>query len=101
MNNYAIIEVNGTQEKVAVGDVVRVLGEINEETYTFDKVLALGGEKHTFGAPYIPKVVVKGVVTTKGLGKKIRVAKFKAKSKYHNVQGFRTQFTEVRITEIA
>lgn len=101
MKSYAIIEVNGGQEKVSVGDIVNVRGHFDAETVTFDKVLAIVGENSAFGAPFVDKSEVKGSVVAKTQGKKVRVAKFKAKSKYHNVQGYRTVFTQVRITEIA
>ena len=46
---YAIIATGGKQYKVAEGDIIKVekLGADAGETYTFDQVLAVGGEELT------------------------------------------------------
>ena len=51
---YAIIATGGKQYKVAEGDVIKVekLGVEAGETYTFDQVLAVGGDELTVGMPY-------------------------------------------------
>ena len=50
---YAIIATGGKQYKVSEGDVIKVekLGVEAGESYTFDQVLAIGGEKMVVGTP--------------------------------------------------
>ena len=70
---FAVIETGGKQYKVSVGDVVFVekLGVEDGAEYTFDKVLAIGGETFTVGAPYIEGATVTAKVVKSGRGKKI------------------------------
>lgn len=100
MADYAIISVNGTQTMVRVGDVVRVRGEVNGDEHTFDQVVMLGGKDMVLGAPFVAGASVKAKVGDTFKDKKVRVAKFKAKSKYHKVRGYRDLYTALTITSI-
>jgi large subunit ribosomal protein L21 len=94
---YAVVEFNGKQFKVAPGDVINVEFTGDDSSVNFDKVLFVGGDTPQFGAPYLSNVAIKATVVGQMKGPKIRVAKFKAKSNYHNVQGYRTAFKQVKI----
>lgn len=100
MADYAIISVNGAQTIVRVGDVVRVRGEVGGDEHTFDQVVMLGGKEPVLGAPFVSGATVTAKVGDSFKDKKIRVAKFKAKSKYHKVRGHRDLFTALTITSI-
>lgn len=100
---FAVIKTQGQQFKVKEGDEIEVdkldLGEGKE--IIFDQVLLLvEGEKVKIGRPTLSGVVVQGKVLAQTKGKKIRVATFKAKSRYRRVKGFRPQITKVRIEKI-
>ena len=101
---YAIIATGGKQYKVAEGDVVKVekLGAEEGAKVTFDQVLLVGDEgKTVIGAPTVKGAKVTATVTANGKGEKVIVYKYKRKSGYHNKNGHRQLFTEVKIDKIS
>ncbi len=99
---YAIIATGGKQYKVAEGDVIRVekLGAAAGETYTFDQVLAVGGNELTVGCPTVAGASVSATVMEEGRGKKVIVYKYKRKTGYHKKNGHRQTYTQVKIEKI-
>lgn len=99
---YAIIATGGKQYKVAEGDVIRVekLGVAAGEAYTFDQVLAVGGEELTVGCPTVAGASVSATVIEEGRGKKVIVYKYKRKTGYHKKNGHRQTYTQVKIEKI-
>ena len=99
---YAIIATGGKQYKVSEGDVVRVekLGVEAGTTYTFDKVLAIGGEETKIGTPTVEGASVEASVVGDGRAKKVIAYKYKPKTGYHKKRGHRQHYTEVKITKI-
>ena len=85
---YAVIETGGKQIKVAAGDTIFVEKlDVNEgDSYTFDKVLFVGGEATKIGAPYVEGATVTAKVEKQGKAKKIIVFKYEAKKHYHKKQ---------------
>ena len=99
---YAIIATGGKQYKVSEGDVIKVekLGVEAGESYTFDQVLAIGGEKMVVGTPNVEGATVTASVVENGKGKKVTVYKYKRKTGYHKKNGHRQAFTQVKIEKI-
>jgi len=99
---YAIIETGGKQIRVEAGQEIYVekLHTEAEATYTFDKVLMIGGDKTKIGNPYIKGATVEATVDKHGKGKKIIVYKYKPKKNYHRKQGHRQPYTKLTIKEI-
>ena len=99
---YAVIETGGKQVKVEAGDTIFVekLNVEEGETYTFDKVLFIGGESTKIGAPYIEGATVTAKVEKHGKGKKIIVYKYKPKKHYHKKQGHRQPYTKLTVEAI-
>ena len=99
---YAVIETGGKQYKVEQGDVVFVekLDVAEGETVKFDKVLAVGGDSISVGAPYVSGASVEAKVAKNGKSKKVIVYKYKPKKGYHKKQGHRQPYTKVEITAI-
>ena len=99
---YAIIATGGKQYKVSEGDVIRVekLGAAAGETYTFDQVLAVGGDELTVGCPTVAGASVSATVMEDGRGKKVIVYKYKRKTGYHKKNGHRQAYTQVKIEKI-
>ncbi|MCI5452790.1 MAG: 50S ribosomal protein L21 [Mollicutes bacterium] len=92
---YAIIETGGKQVKVEVGDKIYV-EKLNVEAgqdVSIDKVLFVGGESTKVGAPYVEGASVDCKVEKQGLGKKIRVYKYKAKANERKTIGHRQPYT--------
>ncbi len=99
---YAIIETGGKQVKVSEGiDIyVEKLDIEAGQSYTFDKVLMVGGDSLRIGNPYLEGVTVDATVEKQGKQKKIIVFKMKAKKKYRRKQGHRQPYTKLTITKI-
>ena len=100
---YAVIETGGKQYQVNVGDVVFVekLDVEAENSYTFDKVLAIGGEGDVkVGAPYIEGATVSAKVVKNGKAKKITVFTYKPKKGEKRKLGHRQPYTQVKIEAI-
>ena len=100
---YAVIETGGKQYQVNVGDVVFIekLDVEADKTYTFDKVLAVGGEGDVkVGAPYVEGATVSAKVVKNGKAKKITVFTYKPKKGEKRKLGHRQPYTQVKIEAI-
>ncbi len=100
---YAVIKTGGKQYKVSEGEelfIEKIAGK-NGDSVVFDQVLLLVNEKKAdIGRPLVEKAKVKAKILAQTRGKKIRVAKFKAKSRYRRVKGHRQALTQVKIEKI-
>lgn len=103
MSKFAIVKIGGFQHKVAEGDELEV-GKIEGKkggSLVFNQVLLLvDGEKVKVGQPLVKGAQIKAKIAEQFKGKKIRVATYKAKSRYRRVKGFRPQLTKVKIEKI-
>lgn len=75
--------------------------EPKDNKVIFDQVLALGGEKTQIGTPLVGKARVVAKVVEQFRGEKIRVVKFKSKSRYTRTSGHRQNLTRVLIEKIS
>ena len=99
---YAIIETGGKQVRVEVGSkiyVEKLEAEVGS-TITFDKVLLVGDKKAKVGTPYVEGAAVTAKVEKQGLGKKIRVFKYKSKANERKTIGHRQPYTCLVIESI-
>ena len=99
---YAIIETGGKQYRVQNGDILFVekLNAAENETVTFDKVLAVSDDSGLqVGKPYVD-VKVTGVVMKNGRAKKITVFTYKPKKSSARKMGHRQPYTKVQINAI-
>ena len=99
---FAIFVTGGKQYKVAEGDVIFVekLGVAEGEQVTFDKVLCVGGETLSVGAPYVEGATVVASVVKNGKSKKIDVIKYKSKKNEKKKIGHRQDYTKICIEKI-
>ena len=101
---YAIIETGGKQYTVENGSEIFVekLDAAENDTVTFDKVVAFSNEKGEFkaGTPYVDGVKVSGVVLKNGKAKKITVFTYKPKKSSSRKLGHRQPYTKVQINSI-
>jgi large subunit ribosomal protein L21 len=99
---YAIIETGGKQVKVEEGQAIYIekLNVEAGETFTFDKVLFVGGETVKVGSPIVAGASVTAKVEKQGRAKKIIVFKYKSKKNQRKKQGHRQPYTKVIIEKI-
>lgn len=96
----AVVKVGGKQYYVSEGSEIFVekLNATEGDTVTFEQVLMLDNK---VGNPYLTGVTVSGAVLKNGKQKKIRVFKYKSKSRANRkTQGHRQPYTKIKITKI-
>ena len=99
---YAIILTGGKQLKVEVGQKIFV-EKLNVEAgsdYIFNDVLMISDKTLVTGNPTIKGATVVAKVEKQGLGKKIDVYKYKAKTTYRKHIGHRQPYTCLTVTSI-
>lgn len=100
---YVVFKSGGNQYKVNEDEEVLVDNLNIEEgkPVVFDEVLLFVEDENVkVGKPFIPGFTVEGKSLGMVKGEKIRVSKFKAKSRYDKTIGFRHQFTKVKIGKL-
>lgn len=100
---YAVIAISGSQFKVTEDQKITVsnLNLKEGEKSTCDQVLLVADDKKIeVGAPTIKNAKVDFEVLKNYQGKKIKVFKYKSKSRYRKTMGFRHQLTDIKITKI-
>jgi large subunit ribosomal protein L21 len=99
---YAIVRSGGTQQKVAVGDVVEIdkVTQGEGEKLSLPAVLFVDGDDVTTDADALAKVSVTAEVLGQTKGPKIIIQKYKNKTGYKKRQGHRQKYTQVKITGI-
>ncbi len=99
---YAVIKTGGKQFRVEEGTEIFVekLDVEAGDTYTFDEILMIGGEKTLIGTPVVPGAKVIAKVIKQGRGKKIIVFKYKVRKKYRKKQGHRQSYTKLVVEQI-
>ena len=100
---YAIVKTGGKQYKVAEGDVLEVekLSAAAGDEVALAAVLLVDGDTVTHEAEALAKVAVTAEVLAQVKGPKIRIHKFKNKTRYHKRMGHRQQLTQLQVTEIS
>ena len=100
---YAIVRSGGTQQKVAVGDVVEIdkVAEGEGEKLSLPAVLLVDGDSVTSDVKALAKVSVTAEVLGQTKGPKIIIQKYKNKTGYKKRQGHRQKYTQVKITGIS
>ncbi len=101
--NYAVIRSGGKQYKTSVGDILK-LDKLNNavgKSFVFEDVLLLVNDgKATIGKPTVLGARVEAKLVENVKGDKIRVSKFKAKSRYRKTTGFRPHLSVIQIEKI-
>lgn len=101
---YAIIQLQGKQHRVSEKQqliVDRLTDDVGKIVSVKEVLLVVDGDKISLGKPMIEGAVVKAKVLSHDQGDKIRVATFKAKSRYRRVIGHRQQQTTLEVQSIS
>lgn len=104
---FAVIESGGKQYRVEPGDVldVELLSSVEDgaekgTAIRFERVLAVGGESLSVGAPLVLGALVTASLVGESKGPKIRVFKHKKRNTQRKTIGHRQHMHRVRIDEI-
>ena len=99
---YAVIKSGGKQYRVSPGSIIEVDRiDQKEGPIEFADVLLHVDEKDVqIGMPHVEGVTVTGKILEHFKDEKIRVARFKAKSRYRQVYGHRSHLTKIVIDKI-
>lgn len=98
-----IIKTGGKQYKVAEGEIfsAQKIRSRNMDSIVFDTILALSTNGLIkVGRPYLADVSVKAKILDDYKEKKVRVVKYRAKSRYLRVRGHRQQKTKLLVEKI-
>jgi len=103
---YAVVDLQGHQYIVSEGAelIVDNVDKAQGEKLLVDKVLALFDEKGTevkVGTPYVSGAQVELEVGTTQKGEKVRILKFKRKTRYARLKGFRPLQTVLTVKKIS
>ncbi|MBN1524177.1 MAG: 50S ribosomal protein L21 [Spirochaetales bacterium] len=101
---YALVEIKGKQYKAEKGSLLKVdrLESKEGDKVEFDSILLLSDKGNvTVGEPYVQGAKISAKVETHGRGKKVIVFKYKKRKDYQKKNGFRSQFTEIRVENIS
>jgi large subunit ribosomal protein L21 len=100
---YAIIAISGSQFKVEEKQKITI-DNLNlkegSKSSTDQVLLTSNDDKIKIGTPTIKDAKVEFEVLKNYQGKKLRVFKYKSKSRYRRTMGFRPQLTDIEITKI-
>ena len=102
-NKYAVVKLAGKQLKVREGEeltVNRLEHEVGEEFETDQVLLIKKGKKTQVGQPLVKDAKVKFKVLDNFRSKKLKVFKFKAKSRYRRVKGHRQHLSKIEVVSI-
>jgi len=103
MSKIAVIKTGGKQYLAKENDIliVDLLKTEKDAECEFEAVATFDPEGDIeVGMPLVA-TKVKAKVVEHVLGDKVRIAKFKAKSRYRKVTGFRPKYTKVQIVSIS
>jgi large subunit ribosomal protein L21 len=100
---YAIVRGGGTQQKVAVGDVIEIdkVGQGVGESVTLPVLMLVDGESVTTDSDKLAKASVTAEILGGTKGPKITILKYKNKTGYRKRQGHRQKYTQVKVTDIS
>jgi large subunit ribosomal protein L21 len=104
MAKIAIIETGGKQYVVTDGSVLtveKITGSSKGSKVSFDKVLLVDdGSKITVGAPHISGAKVSAEIMEEGKADKVRVIRYRQKSRYFKKKGHRQPYAKIKITAL-
>ena len=103
VDNYAIVNIFGRQQKVSEGDKIKINFSDVElgKSYTFSEVLMIkDGAGLKVGSPVLENVKISAQVLSHGREPKILVFKYLRKNKLKKMRGHRQDFTMLSINKI-
>lgn len=99
---YAVLETGGKQYRVSAGDTLEIerLDVEAGKSFTFDRVLFVGGDKINIGGPTVSGATIIADVVEHKRGEKVIAFKMRRREGYHKTIGHRQELTVIKIKEI-
>jgi large subunit ribosomal protein L21 len=100
---YAVFQVSGFQYRGEQGSVLKIPRQAladGEKLDISEVLLVKDNDRVVVGTPFVEGAKVEAEVLSSGKEDKIRVYKYKRRTKYRLTQGQRPEYTEVRINNI-
>ncbi len=100
---YAVLDISGHQSFVSENDTItidKIDGKPEEKLKTNKVLLMVDEDKVSVGTPYVKNAQVSYQIVKHYQGTKLKIFKYKAKSRYRKTMGFRPQLTDIKIIKI-
>jgi large subunit ribosomal protein L21 len=100
---YAMIQVAGFQFRAEEGATLRVpqqKAEVGDKLHLEQVMLVKKSDESLIGTPYVDGAKVEAEVLAHTKGEKIRIYKYKRRTKYRRRQGHRQDYTDIKINKI-
>lgn len=101
---FAVIKLAGTQLRVKEGnsyEVKKLKGNKGDKVEISEVLLVADGDDTKIGTPYVEGAKVTLEITSQKKGEKVKVFKYKAKSRYRRSYGHRPLITRVLVKKIS
>ena len=102
MSDFSVVKIGNKQYKVSKGDVIQVdlLDKDKGKIEIKEVLLVSKASKVQVGDPFVQNVSVEAKVLGEVKGAKVKIRKYKAKSRYRKSKGHRAKFTSIEITKV-
>jgi large subunit ribosomal protein L21 len=103
-DKFAVIEIAGTQLRVREGDqyeIKKISGNKGDKVEVENVLMVVKGDDTKVGKPYVKGAKVTLEITSQKKGEKVKVFKYKAKSRYRRKYGHRPVITRVLVKKIS
>lgn len=101
--SYAVVQLQGKQFIIEPGTILevdRLDAEEKKSVEITDVLLVVTDKEVLVGTPTVTNAKIKTEFVKDLRGEKIRVAKYKAKSRYRKVRGHRQDLTQIKVVSI-
>ena len=100
---YAVFQLSGFQYRAEEGAILQVPHQDGKEGDKLEipEVLLIEKDQKTLiGTPFVEGAKIEAELLGHGQADKIRIYKYKRRTKYRKTQGHRQEYTEVKINKI-
>ena len=100
---YAVIKTGGKQQKVVIGEKLKIElipAEIGSKVTLSEVLMIANGENVVIGTPVVAGATVEATVLAQGRHKKVRIFKMQRRKHYQRRMGHRQYYSEIQIDSI-
>lgn len=100
---YAVFQLSGFQYSAEEGSLVKVPlqhSEAGTKLNINEVLLVKTGDKTIAGTPFVADAKIEAEIIGSGKDDKVKIYKYKRRTKYRKSQGHRQDYTEIKINKI-